>query len=219
MFRKSFVLLFLIICISLSLFTSCKNKERINISSEVNALPYLTYSIQIPDYTEYPEFSKTIRESLEKDFDKYKSFAKAEWEYDDSDIFTYRTIFEDYSNKDYLNVFIRKYIFCGPSMEDEFYITFCWDKKQKKIVSIEEVTGLTSTKLMDYCRQYVRTHLKDVEPRARDFVDSCVDQALNEDIKKYSNFVAKKKSVTIHFAPDGSAPKGYGPQTVEIKLK
>ena len=219
MFRKSFVLLSLIICISLYLFTSCKNKEKINISSEAEALPYLTYSIQIPEYTEYPVLSKTIRESLEKDFNNYKKFSKAEWEYDDSDVFTYRTIFEDYSNKDYLNVFIKKYIFCGPSMEDEYYITFCWDKKQKKLVSIEEVTGMTSTELMDLCRQYVKTHLEDVEKKARAYVDDCIDSALDENLKKYSNFVATKNSITIHFAPGDSAPKGYGPQTVEIKLK
>ena len=219
MFRKSFVLLFLIICISLSLFTSCKNKEDINITSEQETLPYLTYNVQIPKYSDYPEFSKNIRENLEKDFQKYKDFAKSEMECGSSDVLTYRTIFEDYSNKNYLNVFIKKYIFCGPSMEDEYYITFCWDKEQKKLLSIEEITGMTSVQLMDFCRQYVKAHLKDVEPKARDFVDSCVDLALDENLKKYSSFVASKKSVTIHFAPGDSAPKGYGPQTVEIKLK
>ena len=104
-------------------------------------------------------------------------------------------------------------------MEDEYYITFCWDKKQNRLVSIEEVTGMTSVQLMDYCRQYVKTHLEDVEKKARTYVDDCIDSALNENLKKYSNFVASKKSVTIHFAPGDSAPKGYGPQSVEIKLK
>ena len=218
MLKKSSAILSLVFCIDLALFTSCKNKEKINVSSESDSLPYLTYSIQIPEYTEYPDFSKAVKESLEKDFSKYKDFAKAEWDYGSTDILTYRTLFEDYSNKDYLNVFIKKYIFCGPSMEDEYYITFCWDKKQKKLVSIEEVTGMTSTKLMDYCRQYVKTHLEDVDKKARAYVDDCVDSALDENLKKYSNFVAAKKSVTIHFAPGDSAPKGYGPQVVEIKL-
>lgn len=218
MFRKSSVVL-LFICILLSLFTSCKNKEKIAISSEQDALPYLTYSIQIPEYTEYPELSKTIRENLEKDFNNYKKFAKAEWEYDDSDVFTYRTIFEDFSNKDYLNVFIKKYIFCGPSMEDEYYITFCWDKKQNKLVSIEEVTGMTSVQLMDYCRHYIKTHIEDVSAGAKDYVYDCIDSTLNENLNKYAHFTTTKNSVTIHFAPGDSAPKGYGPQTVEIKLK
>ena len=219
MFRKSSVILSLVICISLSLFTSCKNKEKINVSSDQDALPYLTYSIQIPEYTEYQEFSKTIRESLEKDFNEYKTFSKVEYEYDDSDIYTYRTLYEDFSNKDYLNVFIKKYIFCGPSMEDEYYITFCWDKKQNRLVSIEEVTGMTSVQLMDYCRHYIKTHIEDVSAGAKDYVYDCIDSSLNENLNKYAHFTTTKKSVTIHFAPGDSAPKGYGPQTVVIQRK
>lgn len=78
---------------------------------------------------------------------------------------------------------------------------------------------MTSVQLMDICRQYVKAHLKDVEPKARDFVNSSVDQSLDENLKKYSNFIATKKTVTIHFAPGDSAPKGYGAQTVVIQRK
>ena len=219
MFRKSSVFLSLIICILPFLFTSCKNKEKITISSELDALPYLTYSIQIPEYTEYPELSKIVKEGLEKDFIQYKDFASSEWENDNSIVFTYRTIFEDYSNKDYLNVFIKKYIYCGPSMEDEYFITYCWDKKQNRLVSIEELTGMTSVKLMDFCQHYIKTHLKYTDKNARNYVESHMNLVMNEDIKKYSHFVASKKSITLYFATGDSAPKGYGPQAVEIKLK
>ena len=208
---------FLVLCALL--FAGCAGKEKINISQQEEEIPGLKYSLQIPEYPDYPEFSKAINDALVKDFEKYKRFAVGEWESGAEDTLTYRTIAQDFSNKDYVNVFITKYIFRGINSEDEYYITFCWDKKQKKLVGIEDVTGMTDLELMEYCRNYVKTHLEDVEERARSYVDSCVDLALNEDIRRYSNFVAAKDSVIIHFASGDSAPIGYGPQTVEIKRR
>lgn len=214
--KSSVVLLF---CISLALFMSCNRKEKVIVHYEDQEIPGLKYKLQIPEYTEYPELSKIVQEGLENDFTQYKDFATSEWENDNSYTFTYRTIAEDFSNKDYINVFIKKYIYCGPSMEDEYFITYSWDKKQKRLVSIEELTGMTSVKLMDYCQHYIKTHLKYTDKNSRNYVDSHMNLVMNEDIKKYSHFVATKKLITIYFAPGDSAPKGYGPQVVEIKRK
>ena len=213
--QKSFLsILFLIF-----LFISCSSKEKIVLHSQKEEIPGLNYSYVIPEYSEYPEFSKLIEETLKKDFEKYKSFAQSELEWGNEDVFTYRTLFEDFSNKEYLNVFIKKYIYCGPSMEDEYFITFCWDKKQNKQVFIDDVTGMTELELMDYCRKYVKSHLEDVSKGAKAFVEDTIDRSLDEDIENYSHFVASKKQVIIHFATGDSVPKGYGPQTVEIIRK
>lgn len=217
MLKKSQIIKSLVLIFSLLLFSSCNKKENISINLEQENLPYLQYSLQLPEYPDYPDLSEKINTMLRTDFENYKDFAQLEWEYDPSDIYTYRTLFEDHSNKDYINILIRKFIYCGPGMEDDYFITFCWDKRLNKLVTIEEVTGFTSIELMEYCRKYVKSNLKDVEPQSRNYVDSYIDHELNENLNNYSHFTTSKKTVTIYFASGNSAPKGFGPQEIILK--
>ena len=218
MLKKTHIFTTLVLFFVFFTIISCNKRESISIHTKQENLPYLHYSLQIPEYTEYSKLSKIISETLLNDFEKYRDFAQLEWEYDPSDVYTYRTLFEDHSNKDYINVLIKKYIFCGPGIEDEYFITFCWDKKQNKLVTIEDVTGLTSMELMEYSRKYIKAHLKDVDPHSRDKINASIDALLDENLKKYTQFAASKKSATLYFATGDAAPKGFGPQEVIIKL-
>ena len=201
----------------LSLFSCCKNKEKIVIHTTEEEIDGLKYSIQIPEYTEYPELSEIVKKAVQKDFDSYKVYAVKEWEAAPIDPFTYRTVAEDLSNKKYVNVFIRKYIYCGKNLEDEYYLTFCWDKKRKKRLSIYEATDMSELELSEYCRSSIKKQLEPIVGKDKAYVFDGIDSYLKEDYKLYSNFVLTDDTVTIYFGNGSVTTKGLGAQTVVIK--
>lgn len=214
--NKLFVRIISVLFVSCIIFSSCKNKEKIIIQNQSGSIPGLNYDLNIPEYPEYEELSKKVADFFQKDFERYKDFATVEWEASQEDTFSYRTVALDYSDKDYVNVFVKKYLYCGPGIEDEYYLTFCWDKKAKKLLTVSEVTGMNEFELCELCRKEVKNNLKKSDLGANEMSYMWVDSSIYENPSVFSSFTVTKTAVTIYFAPGSAAPKGYGMQTVVI---
>mgnify|MGYP003299285143 CR=1 FL=1 len=211
----------LIFCIFLFITSLCIcscNSDFDIIYSNIN-IPGLDASLQIPVYNKYNEFSEYVNNQLTKDFEKYKGYALTEWELYQEDTLTYRTVFKDLSTARYINVFISKFIYCGPEMEDEYYITFSYDKKNKKILDITDCTKMDTETLSLCCKDKLKKNITKIvrDKEYVEFLNSCVESKLTTQIKNYSAFSIQNKKVKIYFAPGDIFPKKYGGQIVEFK--
>lgn len=217
-FIKIFSILKIAILLTLipSLLTSCK--EIIIINTETIDSEALIATVKIPEYKSYPEFSDYIKKEIENDLQDYKKYAEMDFPYS-SITSTYRTEAEDFSNSKYLNCFIKKYIYAGENIEDEYFITFVFNKKTKEIETLENLTGKTLSELSKYC--------KDALMKKQEWESDYEYNVISEDIKNgtrpvqenYNAFIAGNKNITIHFSSGQVLSKWYGPQTVTISYK
>lgn len=197
------------------LFMSCKEKFEVQQIEE--KLEYIKSEYEIPVYKNYMEVSEQIKNEIESDYQSYKNEAFADWELFHSDIFTYRNKVEDYSNSRYLNVFVTKYIFAGEGLEDEYIITFTYDKKLKKFVNIQDVTGKSIKEISDYVKKDFYSRYKDLTGYSKQVVEESIEANAVPEESKYAAFIAMKDKTVLYFAPEQIIPKGYGVQAVEIK--
>lgn len=207
--------LFLICIAAFLLFISCN--ETFEVQKCEENLEYINAYYEVPFYKNYPDVSEQIKNIIGKDYQNYKQEALEDWEHYHSDVFTYRNKIEDFSNSKYLNIFVTKYIFAGEGLEDEYIITFTYDKKLKKFVDIQDVTGRSVKEISDYVKLDLSSRYNDLKGYSKQVVESSIEENAIPDEKKYTTFIALKDKTVLYFAPEQILPKGYGVQTVEIK--
>ena len=197
-------------------FTGCKTKytlEKVDFNE-----PGLSASYVFPEYKEYPEFTRYIDKQMSADYESYKKSAERSWKFSQKTTLTYRTEFEDRSNSRFVNAYFRKYLYSGPDKASEYIITFCYDKKFKKIANVTELSGMTLKEISDYCRKDIKANLKYNDAKSKDFVDYFIDEGTVPELKRFQNITADKKKLTIHFSANATAPEVYGVITVKIPL-
>lgn len=195
---------------------SCK--ETIIVNTQAIASESLIATVKIPEYEKYPEFSNYIKEEIEKDFQSYKEYAELDYPYSGITS-TYRTETEDFSNSKYLNCFIKKYIYAGENIEDEYFITFVYNKKNKKMETLENLTGKKLEEISNYCEKKLLSAQKWESDYARNVMTEDIKGGTRPIERNYSAFIAGRKVITIHFAPGQVLSKWYGPQKVTIRYK
>ncbi len=209
------LILFLCLVLSIS-FISCK--EKIEINTEQLESEALVATVKIPEYVKYPDFSSTIREEIEKDFENYKKYAEMDFPFSRITS-TYRTEVADYSNSKYLNCFIRKYIYAGENIEDEYFITFVYNKKTKKIETLENLTGKTLEEISKYCEKALLAEEKWESEYEQIIMTDDIKNGTRPVPINYKAFVAGKKEITIHFSPGQVLSSWWGAQKVMIPYK
>ena len=148
----------------------------------------------------YPDLSSTIRKEIEKDFENYKEYAERDFPYSGTTS-TYRTETEDFSNSTYLNCFIKKYIYAGENIEDEYFITFVYNKKTKQIETLENLTGKSLEEISNYCERRLLSEEKWESEYERIVMTDDIKNGTRPVARNYKAFVAGKKDITIHFSP------------------
>lgn len=214
--KLSFVYIFFI----LLLFIGCKNNFNVT-TVEFQSDDY-KISLELPEYKSNSVFSNYINACLTKDMEAYKAFAEEENKYNrtagfDTELFTYRTSVQDFSNSQYLNVLVRKYIYSGPNMEDEYLLSFNYDKKSKKIISIFDVYNESENKLKNTCIDMLKNQHTGLSDYDKTIIYDCIDLSFNIKRNLFESFILDKNNITIFFAPDLVVPKGYGEQKVVIR--
>ena len=210
-----FVALFLLIFSVLSTaLISCKEKLLIN--TETTASNALIATVKTPEYERYPEFSAYIREEINKDFEKYKQYAEMDYPFSKITS-TYRTEVEDLSNSKYLNCFIKKYIYAGENIEDEYFITFVFNKKTNQIETLENLSGKKLEEISKYCEKTLLANQKWESDYEYNVMSEDIKNGTRPVQRNYRAFIAGKKDITIHFAPGQVLSSWFGPQSVTIK--
>ncbi|MBO4857059.1 MAG: hypothetical protein J5527_00920 [Treponema sp.] len=207
----------LVLCLVLSTsLISCK--EEIVINEEQITSEALVATVKIPEYVKHPDFSSTIKEEIEKDFENYKEYAEMDFPYSNITS-TYRTETEDFSNSKYLNCFVKKYIYAGENIEDEYFITFVYNKKTKKIETLENLTGKSLEEIGKYCERALLAEAKWESEYEKNVMTDDIKNGTRPVPRNYKAFVAGKKEITIHFSSGQVLSNWWGPQKVTIPLK
>ncbi len=217
-FKKiiSVTLSVLVISVLSTSLISCK--EKIIVNTQAIASESLIATIKIPKYERYPEFSNLIKEEIEKDFLEYKKYAEMDYPYSGI-ISTYRTETEDFSNSKYLNCFIKKYIYAGENIENEYFITFVLNKKTKQIETLEKLSGKKLEEISKYCEKTLLSNAKWESEYEYNVMSDDIKNGTRPVQRNYRAFVAGKKDITIYFAPGQVLSSWFGPQTVTISYK
>lgn len=206
-----------IFCLCSLCFCGCKTKYSVEKIKESE--PGIQASLQIPVYEKYVGFSDYVKEELLKDYRKYKEYAIAEWDVFHQDTLTYRTEFKDMSNSKYINAFVSKYIPTGPTLEDEYILTFCYDKKNKQLVDINQITGMTIEELSSYCKKYLKRTVKETNEKYKEYLNEDIERNLILSKERYSCFSVQKDKVLVYFPSGEVVSKYYGVLCVEIPIK
>lgn len=217
-FKHSLSISLLTFFFSVMLTSLISCKETIIVNTQAIASESLIATVKIPEYERYPEFSTFIREEIEKDFLDYKKYAEMDYPYSGITS-TYRTETEDYSNSKYLNCFIKKYIYAGENIEDEYFITFVLNKKTKQIETLENLSGRKLDEISKYCEKKLMANQKWESDYEYNVISDDIKNGTLPIQRNYSAFVAGKKEITIHFAPGQVLSKWFGPQSVTISYK
>ena len=163
-------------------------------------------------------FFLLYEDEIEKDFENYKQYAEMDFPFSNI-ASTYRTETEDLSNSKYLNCFIRKYIYAGENIEDEYFITFVYNKKTKQIETLENLTGKTLEEISKYCEKALLSEEKWKSEYERIVMTDDIKNGTRPVPRNYKAFVAGKKEITIHFSPGQVLSSWWGAQSVTIPYK
>lgn len=212
----SVTLLLLAFSVLSTALISCK--EKIIVNTQAVTSEAIIATVKIPEYERYPEFSAFIKEEIEKDFLDYKKYAEMDYPYSGITS-TYRTETEDFSNTKYLNCFIKKYIYAGENIEDEYFITFVLNKKTKQIETLENLSGKKIEEISKYCEKMLISDAKWESDYEYNVISDDIKTGTRPVQRNYRAFVASKKNITIYFAPGQVRSKWFGPQTVTISYK
>ncbi len=195
-------------------FISCKEK----ISLETNQISEsgLEATIKYPVYKKYPEVTERARKTIDEDFNEYKSINVNP---DSPYTMTYRTEIEDVSNGSFVNLNIRKFIFAGPTIEDEYIISIVYNKKTKTFETIESLTGLTYEEYSKLCQEEIFNQLDDISENDAEFIKDWIKSGTQNMPIYWTAYNADKKYVTIQFSPGQVLSNWYGTRSVKLERK
>ena len=215
--RKELLLLPLAASI-LTIFASCK--ENYSLINKDLSTEQIQAKIVLPEYKKYPELNKAISDFIDEDFSQYKSQCESFWESGSHYPYSYRTEFQDKSNSYYINAFVTKFIFAGISLEDEYFFTFVYNKKTKKLETLESVTGKSLSEIGKICAKDIKIQVfNETGEKTIPFVDDWIETGTAPREMNYASWTADKDKVTIYF-PTGQVLSNYfGSRKVEIPLK
>lgn len=198
-----------------TIFSLCSCKEKLTIEKEKVSSPELAAEISFPVYEKYPMVTEKAREIIQKDYDDYVEYNVKPLA-DFGHQLRYRTEIEDKSNSSFINVFIKKYIYAGPTVEDEYFLSVVYNKKTKEFETVESLTGMTREELGPICEEKIFNSLTDLSENSKAFVRDWIHGGTAPTDLNWSGYSADKKEVTIHFCTGQVLSNWYGPQTVVL---
>lgn len=203
---------YLIVC------AGCKHDVQIytqNISE-----PGLTAKIQVPLLPDYPELENQIKQAVNKDFENYRKYAQMEYSFNEESVHTYRTELETKETGRYLNLIIRKYLYAGPEVEDEYFITFTYDKRQKRTVTLPELTKKTLQEISNLCYDSFVIRIEDFEKLSKGnqkYVLDEIKKGTSPQLENFSSFAVDGKYIYLYFSSGSVLSNYYGSQIIRIK--
>lgn len=214
--------LFAIISCGTKEFSEYKNVE---IIPEV---PFFDAIITYPEFSNYKDLSELIKNDALLSFETVVEDSKEWWE-------NYNSGFKEFfgdeqdskfgfdvscivsENKKYLSVLKTTYGFTGGPHGFTKLKSYTINKKNKKIVELPDLVGMTYQQISDYCRDILKTKLIIDQNEDNWLLDNIYDGT--QPSKEYfQTFTVTGNSVIIHFEEYTVAPYVFGEQEVEIPL-
>ncbi|MCR5400698.1 MAG: hypothetical protein K6E78_03795, partial [Treponema sp.] len=152
----------------------------------------------------------------EKDFQEYKNFNTSP---DSSLKLTYRTQCEDLSNSSFINLNIHKFIYAGPTIEDEYIISIVFNKKTKEFETIESLSGMEYEEYSKICQEEIFNQLDDISEKDEVFIRDWIKSGTQNMPIYWTAYNADKNYVTILFSQGQVLSNWYGTRSVKIQRK
>ena len=217
MMKKLLIPLITVTIISTA-FTSCK--EKYSLIEENRSDSVVQAKIVFPEYKKYPDLNEKIRSFIDDDLENYKNECEQFWNAGSQYPYSYRTTFEDKSNSDYINCFISKYIFSGISTETEYFFTFVYNKKTRKIETIENVSEKSLKEIAKLCEEDIKKQVqKETGEKVDPFIEDWIKTGTSPRDINYTAWTASKNVITVYFKTGQVLTKYFGSRKVTIPLK
>lgn len=206
---KKHILILLVTLFFIFFGCSVKYSAETQIFEESNVIG----TIILPTYKVFPEISDLVKKTILEDFDFYKSNL-----YKNSDFkFSYRTEFIDKSNGKFINAIEKKFVSNGKNIEDEYYFTWCMNRKTRKIETVSSITGKTLDEISELCFDKLISVIPGLSDIQKYEVGDRIRRYITPEEKSFCNFYADKKNVYIYFPAGSALPEYVGTQIVTIK--
>lgn len=197
-------------------------------------LDYLITDISYPEFTSYPQLNKIIKNSVENNWNGFKSFTENEWKElnelnkknngNSVPAYEFKVTSEITYSKNYVSVLINTYNYNGGAHGNTTLITYNYNLDTDRIDNIVTATGLTYKELSEICRSKLYEKLVD---NNKTLITSTEISDMKEMINtgafpqpgNYEIFTLNKNKLYVYFEPYSVAPYAYGIQKIEIKLE
>lgn len=233
----------LCLCLITLTFTSCLS-SKIEQKSTSKAyrtlnfkedLDYLKTDISYPEFNNYPELSKRVKNTIFSNWESFKSYTKNDW-YQINDVnardsksslppyeYIVKTQIET-SSPNYISVLINSYVYNGGAHGNTTLISYNYNIKTGKYENILTVTGMDINKISEISRNQLYDRLinnnKDISsPSQIDDLKEMINMGAFPQIGNFEIFTIAKKNLTIYFEPYSVAPYSYGIQSVNLKIE
>ncbi len=233
----------LCLCLLTLTFTSCLSSkvERKSSSRDYKTLQYkedldyLTTDISYPEFTNYPELSKKIKNTIFSNWESFKSYTKNDWQQlndlnsksSKSSLPPYEYIVKtqvETSSSKYISVLINTYVYSGGAHGNTSLISYNYNISNRSYDNILTATGLDINKISEISRKQLYDTLitknNDISSKSQeDDLKEMINMGAFPQIGNFEIFTIGKKYITIYFEPYSVAPYAYGIQNVEVKIE
>lgn len=211
--------------------TSSTNYKMISINENLN---YLKSQITFPEFENYPDLNKIIRNTVESNWKSFKGYTKTEWvelnnlnSKNGEDVlppFEYKVISEVTGNSKYISVLINTYIFNGGAHGNTSLIAYNYNIETGKIDNIITASNKTVNEISEICRKVLYERLisknKNIStPNEEIDLKEMINDGAFPQIGNFQIFTMQKNRMNVYFEPYSVAPYAYGIQKVEINIE
>lgn len=221
-------------------FTSCQSSDveengKYNLAGEKfvelnEETDFLSTKISYPQFKDYPELSKKIKNTVEADWKEFRKVAEKEWTEISSVNNSSYPPFEYYVSsrvsysENIVSIYLETYRFSGGAHGETFIKTINYDKKSGKYLNIGDVTGLSYEELSDICRKDLYTKLisnkkLDIEGDEAMILSDMINEGTLPVAGNFENFTVSGDYFTVYFDQYKVAPGYYGILETDYNLK
>lgn len=240
--KRLFYSVFVLVFITM-FFTSCLTSKVVQKSTSKNYktvsfkedLDYLKTDISYPDFENYPELSKKIKNTIFSNWESFKNYSRSDWQQlaeinsknSSSSLPPYEYIVKtqvDTSSQKYISVLINSYVYSGGAHGNTSLISYNYNFQNRKYDNIINVTGMDINTISGLCRKDLYKKLisnnDDIKsPSQEDDFMEMINMGAFPQAGNFEIFTVGKKIVRIYFEPYSVAPYAYGIQTVDLKIE
>ena len=215
--KRSLLYPFYIIILASLVLSGCKLK--VNSSNTHIEEAHFTVDFNCPEFPQYPEFSRLVKESLEKDYNEYREEVARNHQYSPDEDFSYRTEFRTFKSGNFINLIVLKYLRASADSEDQYIRTYVWNKKSKSLAKLSDVTSIPLKQISSKCQDAIMSRAVNVTDSNRQMILDEVQTGTAPDPENYSAWTVKDGRITFYFESGTTLSSWYGMQAVELDTK
>ncbi len=237
--KKLFKLITFTVPLTPLFLTSCATTKQSDNSKKINKVlctgelitiketkDYLVTDIEYYKYPEnYSLVNAHITSVVTGQYTEFKSYAKEEWTHatllNDTTLppYQYNVKTTDYEDNSIISVLVNSYIYDGGPHGNYNLVSFNYDKKNKKLFTLEDLCKYSINDLSDLCRANLVKQIIDYKKMKIPEINELTEYIYKGTEPNKGNFevyTVDSKNIYFYFEPYSVAPYSFG--TLIVKL-